>query len=645
MCGIAGYILAEPATDTGLTLRTLLDSIRDRGPDDEGVCLISRHDRRLEKCRTKRTVTSLTADLAHFESTSGRFPHDVALINTRYAIIDRTDGGHQPFVSGDGSVVLSYNGEIYNFPELRRELETSGVRFRTRCDTEVLAEGFRVWGEAVWARLNGFWAAVVYDTTTSAVTLSRDRFGVAPLYYRVTDRGLFFASGLYPLACLPGTRPVPDSETLEGFIETSLKDFGERTAFREVRSVPPAVAVRIPDGATDPAGAERSRFWHFPGQAWSEGEVSFAEAVDEFRDLLFDAVRIRLRADVDVAFELSGGLDSSSIVAAAALETPGVSTFTLRVPEWDEEPYARSLLSRYSLDYRVLEDAEQRFAKKARGFARIMEEPYHAPNVYTHYVLRRAMKKDGFDVALAGSGGDELLGGYEFDFWPAARRELAAQGRSLDVLRGGMSFRFGTMGRARQTMREYRHRARLRLREVSGLRERPGRGDANEVPPSSSEAVRHQTRFPGLSFQERRLYHFTVGRLPYYLRSDDRYSMSIPVEHRLPFLAYRLVDFCLRLPVSYLYRNGWTKYVMRKAMEPYLPQRVVWRREKMGFPFALPPFLERHAQRFEPLVAEVRRAGLIGEGEPGYAFQLRHSPYRLWRICSTGYWLRWLDES
>jgi asparagine synthase (glutamine-hydrolysing) len=150
--------------------------------------------------------------------------------------------------------------------------------------------------------------------------------------------------------------------------------------------------------------------------------------------------------------------------------------------------------------------------------------------------------------------------------------------------------------------------------------------------------VRLVGTYPDLDFQQQRLYHFRVGLLPYYLRSDDHFSMELPIEQRSPFLDYRLVDFALRLPAAYLFRRGWTKYILRAAMRPYLPSEVVWRKEKMGFPFPLRSFLERHRAQLEPLIGPVVDSGILREGVD-YDAMLRRFPGRLWRICATGLWL------
>jgi asparagine synthase (glutamine-hydrolysing) len=351
---------------------------------------------------------------------------------------------------------------------------------------------------------------------------------------------------------------------------------------------------------------------------------------------MLNAVDLRLRADVKVAFELSGGLDSSSIVAAAAaLGHRDVTTFTIAVPESDETPYARSMLQKYPLDFRVLSDPEERFASDGAEFARLIEEPYHSPNIYTHYRMRQRMKGEGVSVVLSGSGGDEVLAGYESDFWTAAATDLRARGRHGHALAYELVRRAGTWRRAGNTLRGAAHgTARWALRK--GTR-RDSSGNGGATGNAHGDGARLARGYPCLTFDEQMRYHLRIANLPYYLRSNDHFTMSIPIEHRFPFLDYRLVELGLTLPTAYLFRHGWTKYILRKAMEPFLPRRIAWRREKMGFPFPLRRFLSSHRERFTPLLAATAAAGLTSGGE--YDGLVRDAPLRLWRAVSTGLWL------
>ncbi|NQZ98678.1 MAG: asparagine synthase (glutamine-hydrolyzing) [Myxococcales bacterium] len=632
MCGIAGYLVTHPDRASPADVEKLLAPIRIRGPDDEGLCLVDRERRQLRPYRTDRTVKSLRDRFDHFADEARHIPHDLALIHTRFSIIDLSDAGHQPFQSGDASVVAIFNGEIYNYLELREELEAKGVCFRSSSDTEVLVEGYRVWKDRLWPKLNGFWGVALYDFADECLVLSRDRLGVAPLYYRQTPRGLFFSSRIHSLASVGGQPAEPDFEAVSGFIETSLKDFGGGTCFAQVNSLPPGSVARFRTGVHEFERAECSAYWTPPGRRLRADELPLPEAVERYRDTFFGAVDLRMRADVKVAFELSGGLDSSSIVAAAsALGHQDITTYTIRVPEADEEPYARAILDKHTVDYRVLLEPEETFFSEASSFTALIEEPYHSPNIYTNFKMRREMKREGMDVVLSGSGGDEMIAGYETAFWPRARDDLIAQGQRTHALTHEWASRFLTPKRALVFLYGLAKSA-LRVPGAGGT-------EPQRIPEPGSAAERMHRGYPALSYYEQRLYHLQVGLLPYYLRSNDHFTMAIPMEHRFPFLDYRMVELGLQMPTAHLFKNGWSKYVLRKAMAPYLPEKITWRRDKMGFPFAYKRFMEKNRARLQPLLGVVKAMNLIEEGDTDYDALLQHDAVRLWRICSTGMWL------
>ncbi|MEW6334500.1 MAG: asparagine synthase (glutamine-hydrolyzing) [Thermodesulfobacteriota bacterium] len=635
MCGIAGYILVAPIShrERGY-IDALVGPIRKRGPDDEGLCLIDRERRLVRSYKTGLTAAKLShlPDIA--DDTHG-FAHDAALIHTRYSIIDLSEGGHQPFASQDGSVVAVVNGEIYNYIELREELITRGIRFRTRSDTEVLVEGYRIWGNDLWNRMNGFWAAVLYDVRRDELVFSRDRIGVAPLYYRELPAGFFFASLIGPLLELsPGDIEL-DEDVARGFVETGIKDHDHSTFYRQIRSMPPLTTVGFRRGRFQLRDGDAKRYWDYPAQRLDTGDISFDEAVGRYRDIFFNAVELRLRADVKVAFELSGGLDSSSVVAAAAVLKRGdVTTYTVSVRGADEEPYARAMLERYPLDYHVLRDLEGDFRSGFKAFSRIMEEPYDNPNAYSHHLMLSRMKSEGVSVVVTGAGGDEVLAGYESSFWPKAYEELRQNGFLWTAEWYEFCRRFKTLRRAGETLSHYALDLPGWLRRI-WLHGSPGRGGSGET----TAAANYQRSYGRLSFHEQALYHFRVALVPFYMRSSDHFTMSIPIEHRFPLLDFRMVELGLRMPIPYLFRGGWTKYLLRKAMEPYLPKKILWRRRKMGFAFPYRRYFTQYADLFEPQWNRFQHRAVLTGRSVSYRDLLKKDPVKLWRTLSTAIWL------
>ncbi len=638
MCGIAGFLLKTREKNSSHKISTMLDSIRQRGPDDEGVCLIDREKRKTAHFKTDFTVKSLGSKLPHFKDKDSEIKHDLSFIQTRYSIIDLSEGAHQPFVSHDKSLIGIFNGEIYNYIELREKLKSLGVRFKTTSDTEVLIEGYQVWQEQLWEKMNGFWAVVLYDLERNKVIFSRDRIGVAPLYYREMEDGFYFASSLQPLIDMnPGTIRI-NRDVILGFAQTGIKDHDHTTFYTQIKSLPELSTITFHPDQFTLQEAVRKKYWDLPQSRFSVNDLSFSEAVEKYRENFFNAVKIRLRADVKVAFELSGGLDSSSIVAAAALQCPNdITTYTARVFGADEEPYARSILKKYAVDYHVVDGLEGGFEKDYGSFSRIMEEPYDNPNDYTHYKMLKRMKKQGVSVVITGAGGDEILAGYESSFWPKAYEELKKNGFHLTADWYEFCRRYKTLRRSWQTIKHYI----LDLPEF--IRRHLWSEKKIQNPYSLTSALKHQQEYKKLSFHEQTLFHFNTALVPYYMRSSDHFTMGIPVEHRFPLLDYRMVELCLQMPITYLFKNGWTKYLLRKAMKPYLPRKILWRRKKMGFAFPYRRYFSENISVFKPLLGILKKIDFPIEKFGTYEQLLKTDPVLLWRLCSLGIWIKNLE--
>lgn len=641
MCGVAGYAgsgLLPPDADR---LERMLAPIRGRGPDGEGVCLIAGAEGRVRSYRTDRSPVACAA-LPHLRDSTAAFTHDVALAHTRYAIMDRSDDSHQPWVAPGDDVVVAFQGEIYNYLELRDELAARGHDFRTASDTEVLCLAYREWGDDAWPRLNGFWAAAVYDARNRRLVLCRDRLGIAPLYLSRTEDALLFGSSPLALAAQRPGGARPRWPRVRDFVETGLRDFDERTLLDGVEALAPGTLRRIDFRGAEPLPAPAERYWALPAERLTERDLSLDEAARRVRDTLAGAVELRLRADRPVAFQLSGGLDSTSVIAAASLVRPGpLPTFTVSVPEEDEEPYAATMARRFRLERTVLADLERGMLDDPPSLARLLAEPVQAPSALAHHLMCRRMKEAGFGVTLSGSGGDEALAGYEWDFWPAAKRVLRADGHRLQAMAYQLALEAGSPGRAVASARRRLGRLVRGGRAVRAGADgpEPAAHGATHDAPGAGAARACLARFETLGYDARRAHHLRVAHLPYYLASNDRATLGIPLEHRQPFLDHRLVELGLRLPPSYLFRRGWTKYVLRRAMAGVLPREIVWRRDKVGFPFPLGRLVARDRPVLEAAYARWAREPHADAADVSFEALLASDPRRLWRSCSVGLWL------
>jgi asparagine synthase (glutamine-hydrolysing) len=634
MCGIAGYVLRTARPRRASELRDALRLMGHRGPDDEGLAFFDPAGARAWNLVTEQSdprVADATPLCGH-----EAFPHRAVFGHRRFSIVGIDARGHQPMWTADRSVCVSVNGEIYNHVELRAELAAAGHSFHSASDSEVLAVAYRAWGTGCFARFNGFFAVCLYDAEQRRVLLARDRLGVAPLYVSETAEGVFWASEVRALRALAGSRFTVREQSVVDFVAWQRRDYHDSTFFNEIKTLPSASFAWV-DGQRD---LEPTRYWSLPGQRARAADVDAGAAARRLRELLDDATRLRLRADVPAAVQLSGGMDSSAVLALAANHARKIAAFTVSFPDAreNEEPFARAVVDRYrdQVDYHVFEPPDDDLLNAADEFVDLIGEPFHSPNLFTANRIWRRMADQGYRVNLYGAGGDEVLAGYAGEYFYPYLRYLARRhgpGRALRELGAFSERRPGLLGadyllRAARavpgTQRIYRRlRAPWRerrdaFRPPSGYRARAGASE--QIEQRMLELARDQL-------------------LNYWLRIDSQNSMSVPLELRTPYLDYRVVEFAFSLPLEFLIRDGWMKWLLRKAMEDLLPSEVVWRRKKGGFPFPVGPWLLRHEARILAMLAGLDCPYLdLRVLASEWRTTARRDPDRMWSLVSLALW-------
>jgi len=382
MCGISGFLIAGPSPPTAeleARLWAMIATLRHRGPDDEGVW------------------TDRQAGLAH----------------ARLSIIDLSPAAHQPMASADGAVWISYNGDVYNFAEIRQKLEGLGYPFRSRSDTEVIVNGWHAWGPRIFSRLRGMFALAIWDQRSRRLILARDRLGKKPLYYTKTAAALLFGSEIKAVLAWPGVPRIANLPAIDSYLSLGYVPAPD-TAFAGIHKLPAAhylVAETRPDGSF--AEFELIRYWHLPEPAATRKKWRVSELQEELIARLEEAVRLRLISDVPLGAFLSGGVDSSAILAMTARVGSGtVKTFSIGFSEqeYDETRYARMVAERYATDHRELVVEPDALAVLP-GLVWHYGEPFADPSaVPTYYVAQLARRE--VTVALNGDGGDECFLGY-----------------------------------------------------------------------------------------------------------------------------------------------------------------------------------------------------------------------------------------
>jgi asparagine synthase (glutamine-hydrolysing) len=557
MCGIAG-IIDDQGWGTRLLPR-MLDCMAHRGPDGEG------------------TWTAQGA------------PRSITLGHRRLAILDLSPAGAQPMRHPPTGCVVTFNGEIYNYLEVRAQLQQSGVRFETDSDTEVILAAYAQWGVDCLQRFNGMFAFAIYDPRTARLFCARDRYGEKPFLYHATPGMFCFASEYKALLLHPGIPlEVDESRLLRAAHDAGTGlDADRDTVFRGVSQLLPGEALELDLASMD---ARVWRYWQVaPGQAI---EARDERAVfDEFRDLLVDSVRLRLRSDVPVGSCLSGGLDSSAIVCIVRhLLGPDApyQTFTGHFPgsPADEWAHAEQVVAATGVISHRVEPGVDKFLAVLPDFVWLNELPVGSSSQFAQWSVFGLAKEHGVTVLLDGQGADESLGGYEQYFGPyvAALRERGDHARlaaELPAIRARYPLALAPPARALRDRLPFA--ARHFLSNQLGL----GTSLLYGLHPALARTVARETapvRKPGFDPLAGALEQDSFGRyLTTLLRYGDRNSMAHSREVRLPFCDHRIAEFVLRLPPHLLMGEVQTKRLLRESMRGILPESIRTRWNKQGF--------------------------------------------------------------
>jgi asparagine synthase (glutamine-hydrolysing) len=577
MCGIAGVLRFDPSARVELpALRAMADAIAHRGPDDEGFFVDG----------------------------------NVGLAHRRLSIID-VAGGCQPLFNEDRSAVVVQNGEIYNYAELTARLAQRGHRFQTASDTEVIVHGWEERQEESVADLRGMFAFALWDRRRRRLLLARDRLGIKPLYYHLSPRHLAFASEIKALLELPDVPREVDREALDLFLSLRYVP-GPRTIFRGIRKLEPGHLL-----VWDAKGLRIRRYWDLP-----RGEESEGAAARRFAELLAESVRLHLVSEVPLGVFLSGGLDSTSLLAVAGeVERRSYKTFTVgyepissEAREANEFTYARLAAESFRAEHRELTLADVDFQDWMADLVWHLDEPLADPACVPLFFISRLARRD-ITVALSGEGADEILGGYTM-----YRRMLGFERlhrfapESLARL-APLVARWAPDGRLSRAVRLLGQPLPARFRGVSRAffpelkAELLGAGGAGGASPLVDEVFdRHFAAIAGAPPLEQMLYvDVKTWLADELLAKADKMTMANSQELRVPFLDHRLVEFAARLPPALKVRSGSGKVLLREAMDGLVPEAIIDRTKK-GFPVPTASLLRRLGGFTRDLLLDPRSA-------------------------------------
>lgn len=571
MCGILSVVNLRNNLN-GRDLASASRIIRHRGPDDEGFLTWTPGDDPKVWAGADTAISTLN----HFDY--HRLPADAAFKvgfgHRRLSILDLSPAGHQPMVHPKAGLAITFNGEVYNYLEIKAELEKLGHAFVSASDTEVILHAWEQWGPACLHRFNGMFAFVMLDWRNRRLYAVRDRFGVKPVYYYKTPQALYLASEIKQVQTAPGYNPLLNEKIIRQFLATGATEHTEYTFDPQVKHLPGGHYLEM-DLSKDSGEFDIVKWYSLTPRKW---KGSYGDAADHLKFLLTDAVNLRLRSDVTVGTALSGGLDSSSIVCLAAdlLRAKGgfsgqeTVTACYENARYDEWNFAQEVIKKTKAHpHRTFPTFEQ-LQQDADLLLWHQDEPVGSTSIFSQWAVFKEASAAGLKVMIDGQGADEQLAGYggnDLPFYSGLLRKarfLSLAGEISAYKKEKGSWPIGFMiGAGKLTFGKG-----VKTPMVNWLK--------NSEPVSIHS---HSAK----SLQENLLRQLNGEPLPALLRYEDHNSMAWSVESRTPFMDYRLVEFNLGLPERFVYRNGVRKAILRTAMQDVLPPAISARKDKMGF--------------------------------------------------------------
>ncbi len=580
MCGIAGIISPGDSAVLRNWLDVPLQTLLHRGPDDHGWLAVAPN-----LTRSGREGTAPPGEV------------QAILMHRRLSILDLSPAGWQPMSTPDGRYHLVFNGEIYNYVELRDQLSREGCLFRSTSDTEVLLQALARWGVATLRRLVGMFALGLIDTQQRTLLLARDFFGIKPLYYAHSGACFAFASEIKPLLRLPFVGRAVDPQRLYEYLTWSRTDHDDGTLLADIRQLPAAHFLCV--AIDQPTRFQPIRYWDL--DLSDRLDLSFDEAAGQLRELFLDSVRLHLRSDVPVGAALSGGIDSSAIVNAMRAIDPRADlhafSYIADDPAICEERWVDQAAQRAGAVVYKVRPTPDELVEDLDDLVQTQEEPFGSTSIYAQYRVFRRARSAGIKVMLDGQGADEMLAGYR-PYLAARLASLLNQGNLLEV--GRLLLQAQRLPGTGSLVRLLLQAVRMLL--PSGCKVLAERLFGPLLMPSWLNRAWFRERgvrlMPAQQWDSGDILREQLRRtllttsLPMLLRYEDRNSMASSIESRVPFLTPELAGFVLRLPEEHLIgRDGTSKNVFRRAMRGLVPDAILDRRDKIGFSTPEQPWL------------------------------------------------------
>lgn len=587
MCGIS--ILFHKQNLNRKLFAEFIDSLKKinhRGPDDEGVVLINTNTNEHQIVKTDLTHPNINnqTDISSINIEN----YNLILGHKRLSIVDLSILGHQPMQGNDGSWII-FNGEIYNYIELKEELKNIGCQFKTHTDTEVILEAYRVWGKDCLNKFNGMWSICIWDAQNKKIFVSNDRFGVKPLYYQENADGFNLVSETKQLKCFSNQLSINQSRVDE-FLNFGYVDIDESTMFNNVYRFKKSHYILL-DTLIYEKGTLKNKQIQYYSIKKIKLDINENAAIEKFRSILYDSVKIRMRCDVDFGFAISGGVDSSAILYMARniIQQENLDNvllgFSAIFPGYeaaDESKFVKIVsddLPCKTIYCNPMDDFNfDAFEKHIYH----QDEPVTGTTFFAQWSIYQKVKESGIKILFNGQGADEVFAGYHHHFYRYCRQLL---------MKGKLPQYFSIVNQyaeLKNLSKKYIHQTvfnelKLKAKMILGIAK------------FDHALLKYWSQIDSLD--ELLLRDFDTFQLPTYLRVDDRNSMAFSIESRHPFMDYRLVEFGYSLPNNLLIKNGWQKNIIRKSMYE-MPEIIRYRKDKKGFTTPQQVWLEKYQDNF-----------------------------------------------
>jgi asparagine synthase (glutamine-hydrolysing) len=600
MCGISGIISFKKNEEHIRHIFEMHARMQHRGPDDDGFAFFSENEfLTLPGKNTPGNVRQSHLNYAPVNSPGDVSPdHNIALAHNRLSVIDISYHGHQPMCEENAQYWIVYNGEIYNYPELREELSMAGYNFRTNTDTEVVLKAYMEWGADCIHRFNGMWAFVIYDRKQRKVFASRDRFGVKPFYYILNSEVFAFASEQKALYHFPDMADGLNRDAVFDYLAMGKLELEPEGLVEGIMELPPAHLLNI-DLRANLTEMRRYYKLEYTDEWGKYSAASETEYIEQLREQLREAIRIRLNSDVPVGTCLSGGIDSSILVSIVnqllnelKLEQLGgrQKTFTASYDNEliDESKYAEMLVKQTGAEWHQVFPTAKEMLSEFEKIVRAQDIPFLSSSTYSQFKVMELAGKNGVTVTLDGQGADELLGGYaphysSYMMHALKRMDLPSFISGTANMKGnfsnwGMITRFPLKFQLAKTFKHSFFR--------SGYKK--GKPETDYIPLEfwNTYNKRLEILFEkyGSNFNAFLSSQFQGDEFKNLMRTGDRNAMAFSIESRMPFADdINMIESIFNIPAVYKIRKGYSKSLLRKAAAGQIPDAILQRRDKVGF--------------------------------------------------------------